>query len=258
MFQKFRNKASKPAGTARCRVRLRPIGHFRRSLLLAWVSPTPPPRGGPPGLLGYEDSAEPCEGPKGTKTTHELTVAAGGNPTTMGTRTPQIRGARSGGRTGGRIGCDGSCRTGFEITGRRRAAVRGRSSSRLFPVALKGGLSTPQTLSILQDPQRGDSFGNKRWPAVTPPGPSSGRCRTSCWPATSGAGLAEAAIRLRTNGRDSRFIDQVFLTADTSDFVGSRRCLTPEPGLFSAVAFELDGVHRIFTTLPVVPVVEVP
>ena len=40
--------------------------------------------------------------------------------------------------------------------------------------------------------------------------------------------------------------------------VGAVRCLTPEPGLFSAVAFELDGVHRIFTTLPVVPVVEVP
>ena len=36
------------------------------------------------------------------------------------------------------------------------------------------------------------------------------------------------------------------------------RCLTPAPGLFSAVAFELDGVNRIFTTLPVFPVVEVP
>ena len=35
------------------------------------------------------------------------------------------------------------------------------------------------------------------------------------------------------------------------------RCMTPEPGRFSAVAFELDGVNRIFTTLPVVPVVDV-
>ncbi len=69
-----------------------------------------------------------------------------------------------------------------------------------------------------------------------------------------GAVLEEADIRLRANGQDSRFIDQVFATADTSDFAGSVRCLTPEPGLFSAVAFELDGVDRIFTTLPVVPV----
>ncbi len=73
-----------------------------------------------------------------------------------------------------------------------------------------------------------------------------------------GVVLEETMIPLAANGQDSRFIDQVFPTADTSDFVGSVRCLTPEPGRFSAVAFELDGVHRIFTTLPVVPVVEVP
>ena len=65
-------------------------------------------------------------------------------------------------------------------------------------------------------------------------------------------------VPLAANGQDSRFIDQVFPTADTSDFSGSVRCLTPEPGRFSAVAFELDAVDRIFTTLPVVPVVEVP
>ncbi len=80
------------------------------------------------------------------------------------------------------------------------------------------------------------------------------RCRLM----RDGAVLEETMIPLAANGQDSRFIDQVFPTADTSDFVGSVRCLTPEPGLFSAVAFELDGVHRIFTTLPVVPVVEVP
>ena len=73
-----------------------------------------------------------------------------------------------------------------------------------------------------------------------------------------GAVLEETDIRLAANGQDSRFIDQVFPTADTSDFAGSVRCTAPEPGRFSAVAFELDGVHRIFTTLPVVPVVEVP
>ena len=59
-----------------------------------------------------------------------------------------------------------------------------------------------------------------------------------------GAVLEETMIPLAANGQDSRFIDQVFPTADTSDFVGSVRCLTPEPGLFSAVAFELDGVNR--------------
>ena len=80
------------------------------------------------------------------------------------------------------------------------------------------------------------------------------RCRLM----RDGAVLEETMIPLAANGQDSRFIDQVFPTADTSDFVGSVRCLTPEPGRFSAVAFELDGVDRIFTTLPVVPVVEVP
>ena len=80
------------------------------------------------------------------------------------------------------------------------------------------------------------------------------RCRLM----RAGAVLEETMIPLAANGQDSRFIDQVFPTADTSDFTGSVRCMTPEPGRFSAVAFELDGVHRIFTTLPVVPVVEAP
>ena len=80
------------------------------------------------------------------------------------------------------------------------------------------------------------------------------RCRLM----RAGAVLEETMIPLAANGQDSRFIDQVFPTADTSDFSGSVRCLTPEPGRFSAVAFELDGIHRIFTTLPVVPVVDVP
>ena len=69
-----------------------------------------------------------------------------------------------------------------------------------------------------------------------------------------GAVLEETIIPLAANGQDSRYIDQVFPAADTSDFAGSVRCTAPEPGRFSAVAFELDGVNRIFTTLPVVPV----
>ena len=80
------------------------------------------------------------------------------------------------------------------------------------------------------------------------------RCRLM----RAGAVIEETMIPLAANGQDSRFIDQVFPTADTSNFAGSVRCMTPEPGRFSAVAFELDGVNRIFTTLPVVPVVEVP
>ena len=80
------------------------------------------------------------------------------------------------------------------------------------------------------------------------------RCRLM----QAGVVLEETMIPLAANGQDSRFIDQVFPGADTSDFAGSVRCMTPEPGRFSAVAFELDGVNRIFTTLPVVPVVDVP
>ena len=80
------------------------------------------------------------------------------------------------------------------------------------------------------------------------------RCRLM----RDGAVLEETIIPLAANGQDSRFIDEVFPTADTSNFAGSVRCMTPEPGRFSEVAFELDWVNRIFTTLPVVPVVEVP
>ena len=46
--------------------------------------------------------------------------------------------------------------------------------------------------------------------------------------------------------------------ADTSDFAGSVRCDAVGEGLFSAVALEMDPGNRIFTTLPVVPVPEMP
>ena len=78
--------------------------------------------------------------------------------------------------------------------------------------------------------------------------------KVQCRLMRAGAVLEETIIPLAANGQDSRFIDQVFPAADTSDFAGSVRCAAPEPGRFSAVAFELDGVNRIFTTLPVVPV----
>ncbi len=70
----------------------------------------------------------------------------------------------------------------------------------------------------------------------------------------AGAVLEAVDIPLKANGQDARFIDQVFTGTDTADFVGSVRCMVPDPGRFSAIALELDAVNRVFTTLPVVPV----
>ena len=62
-----------------------------------------------------------------------------------------------------------------------------------------------------------------------------------------------ASIPLEANGQASWFIDEVFTGADTSDFVGSVHCDAAGPGMFTAVALELDAVNRVFTTLPVFP-----
>ena len=70
--------------------------------------------------------------------------------------------------------------------------------------------------------------------------------------------LDAASIPLEANGQTSWFIDQAFPAADTSDFAGSVRCDAVGEGLFSAVALEMDPGNRIFTTLPVVPVPEIP
>ena len=70
----------------------------------------------------------------------------------------------------------------------------------------------------------------------------------------AGAVLDEAVIPLAPRGQIARFIDEAFPGTDTADFSGSVRCAAPEPGRFSAMALELDAVNRIFTTLPVVPV----
>ena len=67
-----------------------------------------------------------------------------------------------------------------------------------------------------------------------------------------------ASIPLEANGQTSWLIDQAFPAADTSDFTGSVRCDAVGQGLFSAVALEMDSGNRIFTTLPVVPVLETP
>ena len=71
-----------------------------------------------------------------------------------------------------------------------------------------------------------------------------------------GAVLEEIGIPLEANGQDARFIEQIFTGTDTSDFVGSVRCTGPDR--FTGVAVELDADRHIFTTLPVVPVPEMP
>ena len=57
---------------------------------------------------------------------------------------------------------------------------------------------------------------------------------------------------LESDGQAAAFIHQLF-QSDTSDFVGSVRCMAAEGGMFTAVALEMDSANQIFTTLPVVP-----
>ena len=61
------------------------------------------------------------------------------------------------------------------------------------------------------------------------------------------------SLPLAANGQSSWFIDAAFPAADTSDFAGSVHCDAAGPGMFTAVALELDAARRIFTTLPVFP-----
>ena len=78
----------------------------------------------------------------------------------------------------------------------------------------------------------------------------------NCQLMKAGSVLEEVEIPLAANGQEAQFIEQMFTGTDTSDFVGSVRCTAP--GLFTGVAVELDDGNRIFTTLPVVPVPEMP
>ena len=80
----------------------------------------------------------------------------------------------------------------------------------------------------------------------------------SCRLMKEGAVLEEEEIPLAANGQEARYIEGLFTGTDTSDFVGSVRCTAPGEGMFTGVAVELDADNRIFTTLPVVPVVDVP
>ena len=74
----------------------------------------------------------------------------------------------------------------------------------------------------------------------------------SCSLMSGGVVLEEMEISLEANGQEAQFIEEMFTTTDTSNFVGLVRCTGP--GRFTGVAVELDAANRIFTTLPVVPV----
>ena len=78
----------------------------------------------------------------------------------------------------------------------------------------------------------------------------------SCRSMQEGAVLEEVEISLAPNGQESRHIEEMFTLTDTSDFVGSVRCMAPSEGegMFTGVAMELDASNQIFTTLPVVSV----
>ena len=76
----------------------------------------------------------------------------------------------------------------------------------------------------------------------------------TCQLMQEGAVLEEVDIELKVNGQDGRFIEEVFTTTDTTDFVGMVRCTAPAGKLFVGVAVELDAGQGIFTTLPVLPV----
>ena len=78
----------------------------------------------------------------------------------------------------------------------------------------------------------------------------------TCRLMSGGAVLEEAEIPLAANGQTSWFIEDEFTATDTTDFVGTVRCTAPGEGKYTGLAVEVDGVNRIFTTLPVVPVEE--
>ena len=76
----------------------------------------------------------------------------------------------------------------------------------------------------------------------------------SCQLMSGGVAVEETLIPLAANGQDSRFIEEVFPNADTSDFVGSVRCTAPFRGRFTETAVDMDDAGGIFTTLTVVEV----
>ena len=66
-----------------------------------------------------------------------------------------------------------------------------------------------------------------------------------------------ANVELAGDGKLARFINELFPDADTSDFTGSVRCTAPENKRYTGVTLEMDFGNRVFTTLPLVPIVSV-
>ena len=63
-------------------------------------------------------------------------------------------------------------------------------------------------------------------------------------------------IPLEANGQASWPLDEAFPATDTSDFLGTVRCVAVGEGVFTALALEIDPTTGTFTTLPLVPVEE--
>ena len=118
------------------------------------------------------------------------------------------------------------------------------------------GVGPGQPTSDALFPVRHQEGGITTWAAIHNLESSPGLLR--CDLMREGVLLDAASIPLEANGQTSWFIDQAFPGADTSDFAGSVRCDAVGEGLFSAVALEMNPGNRIFTTLPVVPVPEMP
>ena len=76
----------------------------------------------------------------------------------------------------------------------------------------------------------------------------------TCRLMADGQTMGEAVISLAGNGQSSKFINEIFSSANTDDFEGSVHCTAPAGMMFTGVALEMDFNNRIFTTLPVVPV----
>ena len=77
----------------------------------------------------------------------------------------------------------------------------------------------------------------------------------NCQSMKEGVVLEEVEIPLEANGQEAQYIEELFPRTDTSDFVGSVRCMAPSEGegMFTGVAVELDPGNQIFTTLRGVP-----
>ena len=83
--------------------------------------------------------------------------------------------------------------------------------------------------------------------------PGDGLLRLDCRLLKDGEELDSKEIDLEAKSQVSQFIDQLFIEADTSDFLGSVRC--EGSSRVAAVALELDflsGATGVFTTLPVI------